>query len=248
MVWVSRDARHEWASTGGWRGGAARFYPPTQDQSYCGVTLGNFLEDNGEIKQLNIRFLINHGRTYGSLNPGRNKVLIINRIDPVTRVEGTRAMIIEWKPDSGDWLTYGACHNIVCEYESGDYWPDGTESFRIGSGIGERSEEWISVELEANIDTGRINIYVHTQDGELSGLYVSQSMNVDPNELNDPDTVWQYINILGGYFNYGSPADPNNYFMFDELSIDSSYIGPPEGFLSDPPPGAPTSSGVTPAF
>ena len=39
---------------------------------------------------------------------------------------------------------------------------------------------------------------------------------------------------LVGYFHSDqfNMADPDNYFMFDELVVSNSYIGPPEGFLS----------------
>jgi hypothetical protein len=244
-VRITGGATHQWLPNGGWRGGAARFTPPTVDQQYSG--LGQFTglnTSNAPFKQLNVRFLIYHGRTYASLTPGRNKLLILNRVDPQTNERATRAILTEWKYDSR-WVTYGPCHNIVCIYEGGDNWPTGSERYRLGTGPSERSEEWISVEFEADILSGEINLYIHTQDGVHNGLYVSQSMDVDENAPNDLQTVWQYIDMLGGYFNYSSPSDPDNYFMFDELRIDNQYIGPPAGFLADPPPGAPALGGAS---
>jgi hypothetical protein len=123
--------------------------------------------------------------------------------------------------------------------------------FRIGNGPLARHEEWISIEAEANIETGDINLYVHTQDGVHSGLLTSQNFEwpytgLDVAPENPTNTVWAYIDILGGYWNEAIPADPNNYFMIDEFKIDTRYIGPPVGFLADPPPGAPALGTATP--
>ena len=45
-----------------------------------------------------------------------------------------------------------------------------------------------------------------------------------------PGGVWSYVDIIGGYMAPNDRADPNNYFMIDELVIDSRRIGPPAGF------------------
>jgi len=50
------------------------------------------------------------------------------------------------------------------------------------------------------------------------------------------------IDIIGGYMHSGSlRQDPENYFMIDELRVDSRRIGPPAGFSGAPRPSAPTA-------
>lgn len=233
LVWTTNGAHEEWVPNGGWRGtGAAKFYPPTVE----GVSgLGQFVEiNNGQgVEQLNVRFLIYHGRDWDRVT-AYNKVVIMNRID-----DYARPMIIS--RNHNGWRTYGSCDNTVCNYEGGDFWPDGTDSFRIGDRPENREEEWISVELEANMMTGKIKVYVYTQDGDLAGLYTETTMKERPRSQPDlpavigPGTpLMHYIDMIGGYFN-DPPTTPHytsdTYFMIDELKVDDSYIGPPEGFV-----------------
>jgi hypothetical protein len=244
-VWTTGGATHRWEPNGGWRGGAARFTPPTIAQQYSGLgQFTGFNTSNAPFKQINVRFLIYHGSTYGTYTEG-GKLLILNRVFEGTSNQAMRAMIIENHFRDSEWSAYGACANTVCNYETGDYWANGNETFRIGNGPMARHEEWISIEAEANIETGQINLYVHTQDGLQSGLLTSQNFQFEPDApVNPTNTVWAYLDILGGYWNEAIPADPNNYFMFDELKIDTQYIGPPAGFLNDPPPGAPSGAAL----
>lgn len=136
--------------------------------------------------------------------------------------------------DASRWETWGACDGTVCRYEAGDYWPDGTDTLRIGNPPDAREHEWISVEFEANTRTGMIRLYVDSQDGDLSGLYVERPM-----DDSGAGGTWSYIDTVGGYMAQAIRADPENYFMIDELKIASSKIGPPAGFgnsvRSNPP-------------
>ncbi|MES9853338.1 MAG: hypothetical protein ABW157_15470 [Candidatus Thiodiazotropha sp. LLP2] len=225
LVWVTNGARHEWMSSGGWDGGgAAKFYPITVDQGYNG--LGQF--QGMDTEQLNVRFLINHGSRFNSAGLTHTKVIIFNRND-----YRERPMIGGRVYDDGTHRAWGACDNTVCRYEGGDMWPDGTDSFKIGAAPYARSEEWISVEFSANSRTGVIRLYITSQDGALNGLYVQQQMA-------GPGGTFNYIDVLGGYFNTASAAHPDNYFIIDKLVIDDNYIGPPEGFIAGNPPSPPT--------
>lgn len=215
LLWISSGATHSWDSTGGWRGGAARFTPPVGNaEGYSG--LGQFTGLSGT--QINVRFLIYHGSAYIENERLQNKVIIINR-----GVE-QRPMIISRVYDDQTYMTYGACDGTTCRYEGGDFWPDGTDRLRIGNPPG-REMEWVCIEFEANSATGVNNLYVHTQDGVLSGLYVSKPMGTAGEE-------WSAVDIIGGFFHAGGVANANNYFKIDELAISNRYIGPPQGFLA----------------
>lgn len=224
IVWVSAGATHTWLPNGGWRGGAAKFTPVLNNEGYSG--LGQFTgiqeRTGGPATQLNVRWLVYHGSTWQEYGPN-NKVLIN------VRSSGDRPMIIA--RDHQDYATWGACTGTVCRYEGGDFWPDGTDSFRLGNPPNHREQEWISVELESNAATGTIRLYIYTQDRQMNGLYVERPMPAGG--------TWSYVDILGGYMSQAVQSDPNNYFLIDEVKIDTQYIGPPQGFLADPPPAQP---------
>lgn len=224
LLWLSTGATQTWMPTSGWSGGGAAKFTAPSVEGYAG--LGQFLLSGIPVsqrpEQLNVRWLLYQGTTWREFGPG-GKLLIMNR-------EGNqgRPMIIfrDWTtPDGQTWETIGACDGTVCKYKGGDYWPDGTDTLRMGNRPLAREAEWISIELEANTRTGIIRLYIDTQDGQLSGLYVEQPM-VDTG----PGGVWSYVDIIGGYMAPNDRADPNNYFMIDELVIDSRRIGPPAGF------------------
>lgn len=236
LLWVTQGATHTW-SQNGWQGsGAAKFTGPNAE-GYAG--LGQFIFGMSSIpEQMNVRFLIYHGRLWHELGAG-GKLVILNR-------DGNRGrpMVIATDYQEGNWESWGACDGTVCRFEGGDYWPNGRERLRLGNntqGNGKRSNEWISVEFEANTRTGMIRLYIDTQDGEMSGLYIERPMD---------DTgaggTWSMIDIIGGYMNWGNVrADPENYFMIDELVINSSRIGVPAGFRSNAArPNPPTSLSV----
>ncbi|MCG7868483.1 MAG: hypothetical protein JAY67_22500 [Candidatus Thiodiazotropha taylori] len=221
---MTNGARHEWVANGGWQGGgAAKIFPITTEQGYNG--LGSFYGLDTE--QLNVRWLIRFGPDFNSSlgSAGQTKTIIFNRFG-----YRERPMIIGRQV--GEWRTWGACDNTVCRYEGGDYWPDGTDSFRIGDPPFSRENEWISMEFSANSRTGVIRLYIYTQDGELSGLYVQQTMA-------NTGGTFNYIDGIGHYFNDATVASAGNYFMIDEVVIDDSYIGPPDGFVLGNPPNPP---------
>jgi hypothetical protein len=222
ITWTTQGATHTWMQTGGWRGsGAAKFTPPTQNEGYSGLGQIHFGTPQN---QINVRFLIKHGSTWREYGPG-NKLIILNREENLDR-----PMVIsrEYSNQYGTWVTYGACDGTICNYEGNDYWPDGTDSFRIGDLPNNREEEWISVEFEVNASRGTINLYIYTADGVLNGLYTSQNMARSGG-------AFRYMDILGGYMARAIQAHPDNYFMFDNLVIDTSYIGPPSGFVGAAP-------------
>jgi hypothetical protein len=224
LLWLTQGGTHTWMPTAGWRGsGAAKFTAPLAE-GYTG--LGQFLLSSlpSIPEQLNLRFLIYYGSTWQEYGPG-GKLVIMNRSG-----NSGRPMVIirDWTDSGGTWETWGACDGTTCKYNNSaePWWPNGSERLRIGNA--HREHEWISLELEANTRTGIIKLYVDTQDGAMSGLYIEQPM-VD----SGPGGVWSHIDIIGGYMNWGSiRQDPENYFMIDEVAIGSQRIGPPAGFTS----------------
>lgn len=230
LVWVTQGATHTWLPTGGWNGsGGAKFTPPNAE-GYSGigqVILGNDVRPT----RLNVRFLIYHGTTWSQVSGG-GKLIILNR------EEGRgRPMLIygEWPSTAGAkaWDTLAPCDGTVCRFQGGDYWSDGTDSFRIGNGKTGRSHEWICIEIEADTaGKGTITLYIDTQDGKFSGEYITRPM-----DSSGGGGTWRYMDILGGYMNRGNTrADPENYFVIDELAISTSRIGPPGGFRGPAPP------------
>lgn len=233
LIWITQGATHTWLPAGGWNGsGGAKFTPPNAE-GYSGigqVILGSGLQPT----RLNVRFLIYHGRTWSQVSGG-GKLLILNR-------DGNRGrpMLIygEWPSTVGAnvWDTLAPCDGTVCRFQGGDYWSDGTDSFRIGNGTTGRAQEWICIEIEANTaGSGTITLYIDTRDGRLSGQYITRPM-----DSSGGGGVWRYMDILGGYMNRGNTrADAENYFVIDELAFSTSRIGPPAGFRGSAPLSAP---------
>lgn len=229
LVWVTQGATHTWLPNGGWNGsGGAKFTPPNAE-GYSGigqVILGSALQST----RLNVRFLLYHGTAWSQVSGG-GKLLILNR-------DGNRGrpMLIygEWPSTVGAnvWDTLAPCDGTVCRFQGGDYWSDGTDSFRIGNGSTGRAHEWICIEIEANTaGNGTITLYIDTQDGRLTGQYITRPM-----DSSGGGGTWRFMDILGGYMNRGNTrVDPENYFVIDELAISASRIGPPAGFRGQAP-------------
>jgi hypothetical protein len=100
---------------------------------------------------------------------------------------------------------------------------------------GKRSNEWISYELEADLKAKRVNLYIHTQDARVKGLYATHDMNA---QESFDSTRYPIVMIQGIGFYWGTPdelvpveqRDDQTYVMIDEIKIDKQYIGPPKGF------------------
>jgi hypothetical protein len=225
IVRLSGGATHTWLPTGGWRGGAAKFTPPLSGQGYAGVG-GLYMDSIPTENQVNVRFLIFHGSTWQEYGTN-NKVFILDGVN----ARDQRSMIIS--RETGEYVAWGACSGTVCKYESGGLFPDGSETFRIGNKPLHREEEWISVEIESNVASQYVRLYIHTQDSVFNGLYIEQTLDVSS------DPTWMRLDMIVGFMDAAIQADPNNYFIIDEVKLSTRYIGPPAGFLEDPPPKSP---------
>lgn len=229
MVWVTQGATHAWLPAGGWNGsGGAKFVPPNAE-GYAGI--GQVLLGSGlRPTQLNVRFLIYHGRTWSQVSGG-GKLVILNR-----DTNRDRPMLIygEYPSNFGAdaWDSIAPCNGTVCRHEGGDYWPNGRETFRIGNGAASsptgRAHEWVSVEIEANSNTGVIRLYIDTRDRPEPLTWSTTTST---------GGAFTMMDILGGYMNRGNArADAENYFIIDELAFSTTRIGPPSGFRGTAPP------------
>jgi len=222
--------------TGGWNGaGALKIFPPDQQDTYCG--LGAI--DGYSVRQLNVRVLIYFGPEFASHSNREDKFIIFNRNDGVTQ---NRAMCnIDNSWSSNDWISFSSCHNAICfwsPYEPGGTIygnPDEYELFKIGRNDA-YEEEWISVEFEADLDGGEATVFIYTQDGFRAGPHVIHEYRPGGGDFwANTDGAWNYIDMIGGYWNdWGSPH-AGNYMKLSHLEIDDSYIGPPAGFVGGTP-------------
>lgn len=230
LVWLSATATHTHITSGCYSGGCAKFTPPTVDSDNV-ASLGQFTGLNIST-QLNIRFLVYFGTTWATTvasgSEGYGDKLLI-----VLASGGRRPMIVlyRYNPSTPHYMAPGACDDADgCNYECGGtpdcYWPDGDDAFTIHDGIGlsDFAGQWVSMELQINVPAQTIGLYIYTRNGEISGLYKQVSRSTTSNLTG--------IDLLGGYYNqYHTGIDSNTYMLFDELRIQTSYIGPPAGFV-----------------
>ena len=219
--------RHVHEPAGGWNGsGAAKFFPPTSADSYCGL---GWFENFGSssTRQLNVRVLVYFGDQMDSTSDRENKFIIFNRNtqSPQDRV---MTVIDDYYKQ---WLTFSAAINASSHwypYQIGDgavWYPNNSDTFRIGSG--QREQEWICIELQANLDEGRVKTIITTADGEFR-----EKVHVE-RQITSTGGFWDSIDMIGGYWNNwgGTGNEPGRYLKLSHLKIDNKYIGPPAGFI-----------------
>jgi len=232
LRWAGQGGSVTWEQTGGWRNsGAIRITPPTQNEGYAG--LGAF-QGFGNQTRFNVRFLAMFGSSY-ALAQGVKHIIVLRgtalrpmEIEHVNLVNGELQKF--WAP----------CLGTTCALRSaGDRYDQPFYVSRTS-----RVNEWVSFELETDLEAGRVNLYIHTQDGRVSGLYSSFDMSrlESPPFTRNPVTQLQGIGFYWGPPKEYAPVrsrDQNTFMKIDEVRIDNRYIGPPAGFLTDPSPSAP---------
>ena len=248
IVRLTQGARHEWEPDGGWRGGAAKFFPPTQNEGYSG--LGSFTriyQNHGRVTQLNLRVLAYHGPTLTPLGPKNSKLMILNP------ASGTRPMILKngrFYPNGEEYGFYGACLSTVCTWhdDGNSGAPRPGTGFQYGNpGTDDNyTNQWVSIELEANTVANTVKTFIHTADGRITGLQAQRT------DYNDAD-YFTHVDGVPGYWGNRSDGwprrlDSGSYIMIDELELNTRYIGPPAGFVGgssgsgpDAPPAAPSN-------
>lgn len=237
LRWTTQGGTVTHIETGGWRGGAIRITPTTLNEGYSG--LGNFF-GFGDQQRINVRYLANFGSSF-TARAQFEKTIIVHR-----RNDATRPMIISSANTSNGVIRrfWNPCLGIVCEApQPGNRF---YQPFTV-SNTGERTNEWVSFEFETDLNSGFVNLYIHTQDGTVSGLYARYNMRNQ--ETNPLASLIYEIQGLGFYWGPPGeasqrPQDSNTYVLIDELKIDNRYIGPPIGFLEDPPPAAPANVNI----
>jgi len=232
LRWVVNGATGTHLVTGGWKGGCARFTPPTSapgsNGTYSG--LGSFTGLNH--KTIHIRYLMKIGATYHLTHQGmpQNKHVILNK-----HVGSDRGMTMlqKYVDAPPHYHTFGAYSNNggASYYQGGGitpppFWPNGQDAFKNTDHLA----EWFCIEHAFDLNAGTARIYLWTQDGSLSGQYIEAPK--------DTSSTYSEVQIIGGYYNSYHTADPDTYLLFDELKIATSFIGPPPGFLTTPPPDA----------
>lgn len=235
LLWMTGGCEHEWAPTGGWQGsGAAKFYPPTRGDSYCG--LGHFAQlRQHNTQDIYISFLFKTGLQYANSMHDGNKLIILNRYMPDGDPDIYRMMsILKWRnTDQGRYATLSACHNIACRFETGWHWPRGGEDFQIGSELANYSDQWVFLRFHGDAATGTVSLYALTEGGAYDRT-IAEITNADVS-----GSIWDFIDIIGGYWQ-ASDRHPDNFFMFDHLTISDEPTAPPVGFGNTlAPPEAP---------
>jgi len=223
-VWTSGGGTHAWVENGGWRGGAAKFR--AADQFMANVGLGQFTGLN--TARLNIRFLVKFGSTMTNYDTGKGgKFLIINR---ASQRDEHRVIVMMHSYLDENW-DIGVGNNISPVYPN-----------PVIFNINQNENVWICMELEADITTGTIKYWITKQDGSWNERLYLQVPLTDPGVSN-----WDYIDLIGGPGGLSTGADQNAYWMFDEVKISNSYIGPPPGFVQNSTtPNYPNIISITP--
>ena len=214
--------------SGGWNGsGAAKFYPPTSSDTYCGLGWFDGFGDQ-TTRQLNVRVLVYFGDQMASTANREDKFIIFNRNSGNA---GDRVMTVI-DDYNGEWITFSAAINAASHwypYQPGDspvWYPNEQETFRIGDN-GSREEEWICIELEASLGEEIVRTIITTQDGQFNEeVHVSRT-------ITSTGGFWDSIDMIGGYWNdWGGTGDePGRYIKLSHLKIDDQHIGPPPGFV-----------------
>lgn len=232
LSWLDCGASSRHYNTNGWNGGHADYQPPPNACAGGGSNRNGGMSAFARLEgfsapQLNIRFLIKIGPDYAEdlADGGGGKE---NKLIDVHGGSGHRfgVLSLNWTNQNGTYLALGtwADYSVVTYTNAGRGWIEDAE-FRIDeNGSNQYTNEWICVEYEIRPSNNTQTIYVWTQDGAFSGPTVIATKTQSGN--------MSYADI-GGYFNaYMPTVRDTNHLKFDEIKLDTSFIGPPAGFGS----------------
>jgi hypothetical protein len=230
LISASKGAAVRYEDSQCWRGGCAKFVPSNESNSYAALGGFNLPSDT---RRVHLRYLVFYGPDYVADLNRRHKHIIIHRGSDVS---GDRGMVYAWKtsPDRED-LSLGACDNTDCTYEDGKTRPDLDVSFLVG----EHLLEWVCVEAVFDTNNHTVQVYITTQDGAFNNYLLAER---SIHSITSSQDYWTRISVLGAYMDFGThinPPLPGMYWMLDEVAMSTSYIGPPDGFVTgydDPQP------------
>lgn len=230
LVWVQCGAQARHYNSGGLTGGYADFMPPSTACASPSPNANGGMSTFGRLEgfsapQLNFRFLMKVGSSYAEdlADGGGGKE---NKLIDVHGNSGHRfgVLSLNWTNQNGTYLALGtwADGNVVTYTNSGRGWIEDAE-FKIDlNGNNQYTDEWICIEYEIRPANNTQTIYVWTSDNAFSGPTVIATKTQSGN-MNYAD--------LGGYFNaYVPTIRDSNHLKFDEIKLDTRFIGPPAGF------------------
>lgn len=232
LPWHTQGGTVTRLEQGGWKNsGAVKITPPTVGQGYAGI--GSFI-GFGKQTQLNVRYLMNFGSSFTAKAP-TGKQVIMNRT--AGRNQGVFRPILQ---DNGNLRSgmqtkwFYPCLQILCTmHNPRDRFDQPFEVYANGR----RANEWVSFELEADLTRKVVNLFIHTEDGKVRGLYASHDMN-QQEKFNSADFPIVMIQGIGFFWHRADEVAPvetrdnNTYLLIDEVKIDNKYIGPPSGFVA----------------
>jgi len=236
LSWTTQGGTVTWDATAGWNGsGGVKLTPTLYAQGYA--ALGGF-DGFPPQTQLNIRFLMKVSKTFFT-ETMFNKIIVMHR---KKQERWMRPMMMQngRYDENGVLQMYFTVSQAVTN-PTGPFDPDHekidpTKYFTIGKN-GYNTEIWASYEFEVNLNTGRINLYIYSEDGRFGGLYATLDMKKrEPNPAEHPLTE---IACLGCFWNRPGEEPPfvmppfskDTYVVIDEVEIDNKYIGPPNDFV-----------------
>lgn len=245
---------------------ALRIVPPSEtvggEGQYCGILHALPLSPGGvnTVRQINIRWLAEHGPTYWS-HSSNSKVtgVLMSAVNASPGVSVKRAAVFDqaWppRPDHDQkvlGVTYGTTQSYH-EPESGIDEGDEEDKLCYLRGTDNHANsppiigtDCVCFELEVTSPgyngqtNGRNKLYMWTRDGVVTERYLDIEFTYA--EDFDPSKIWLTdVEYLGGYWNDAGTADENNYVDYQHCALSANRdlddpIGPPDGFFDEDPP------------
>lgn len=237
LVWIDdRVATFSHESDLGWQGSGAARYTFIENSEEADTFFGYWMlprSPEEQVRTLHVRWLVYYGADYVEATPEPPKTLIVHRCnaDCSDRGEsGQRGMVME--ETDGTWRKWPY---IMENIETNGY-DAPRESGKTAFNIADHLGEWISYEAEFDLDEGIARLFIDTRDGEQS----SQGGTAPYQVYTDWNTSHAWYSVaLMGYWERRVMGGGDAFFMVDEVTFDTEYIGPPEGFNDQPSPPSP---------